>query len=116
MSAVAVIADGVSWPLETFIGAYRYVRVPEDPLPSGWVFSVLLPDGSIVERAYGYEIPGLRALAISYVDGGSKTEAFDYCGRCGCLAPLDKGGCEVCRHGDDDDDDDDYCPHCGRGG
>lgn len=106
---VRIFADGFWWSMETFIAAYRYEPFSlGQSFPPGWVFSVLFDDGRVLSPVYGYEVPGLRPLAVLYVEGGDDNVSWGRCD-CGAVGPLREGECAACARVADEDDDDCEC-------
>ena len=115
-------ADGVAWPLDTFIDAYRFDRVDASKagFPDQFTFRLVLTDGSLIGPILGHEVRAFRpseVLAVQYVAGGGDDVVWGQCGSCHGHHPLQKNTCAACHVTALEDawleDDCDCCPHCG---
>lgn len=82
-----VQADGVSWPLETFLDAYHFQRVnPDDPplLTHGKVDAVFR-DGAILRGCEAVDLPWWEVIAAKPEE---RSMAIARCDGCGALVPV----------------------------
>jgi hypothetical protein len=98
MPAAAMIrADGVDWPLATFLDAYGYRQVDPVALPvfDGQArFAVVTLHGELEPPRYASEIRWWDALAFRPIEHGPEGEPCRFCGQ--PVGRTDDDICEPC--------------------
>lgn len=79
-------ADGVSWPLETFLDAYQFYRTEGEPpeIQYGRIDAVMR-DGRILRAREISDLPWWEVIAMRPED---RSMAIARCDGCGCMVSV----------------------------